>query len=128
MRCFRIREILIGSSASESAGTALCVAQVCDFLDGRIEDALADQLSNAIALGNGKVYVRVVEQDDADISTIVLVNDSSADVNEVLDCQTRARGDAAVTAFRKLDLDVSLDDSLATSRNHDIVSAESRFK
>lgn len=65
----------------------------------------------------------MVEQDNANIAAVIFVDDSSSDVDEILDGQARSWGNATVAALWELDLDVSLDDELATSRNNAIVSA-----
>lgn len=57
------------------------------------------------------------------VSSVVLIDDSGADVDRVLPCETRARGDTAVHARRQCDGEVSRAESLSASRNHDILRA-----
>lgn len=65
----------------------------------------------------------MVEQDNANISAVILVDNASSNVNEILDSQARSWGNTTVAALWELDLDVCLDDELATSWNNAIVSA-----
>lgn len=77
------REILVGARRTKAASTTSCVAQFLDLFQDGIVDALEDQLSDAVSFGNGKFNLGVVEQHDADVSSVIFINDSSANVDKV---------------------------------------------
>lgn len=82
MRVHEIRS-LVGAGATESASSALSFAQRWKFLECWVENSLADELSNAVAFGDSELEVRVIEQDNTNVTAIIFVDYSGADVNEV---------------------------------------------
>lgn len=101
------RRLLGGDSTAEAtrgakpASAADAVLQLCD-LDhvGRV-DALEHELRDAVALGDGEVGVRVVEQENLDLAAVVGVDDARAGVDVVLAGEAGAGGDAAVCGKRE---------------------------
>ena len=63
----------------------------------------------------------MVEEHDADVAGVVLVDDAGADVDEVLGGEAGARCDAAVGAVRDADLEVGLGDGLALRGDGEVV-------
>lgn len=98
---------LVCSSASKASSTTLGIGQCSNFLQAWVENSFANKLSYAITFGDSELNIGMIEQDNADISTIIFIDYSRADVDEVFGGQTWAWSDTAVTAFRKLDLNVS---------------------
>lgn len=118
---------LVGAGASEAASSTLGLAQRLDFLELWIEDLLADQLCNAVAFGDGELDIRMIEEDDTQIAAIILVHHSRSNIYEVLGGESGSGSDASIAAFGKFDLDVGLDDHLASSRDHAVVGAVNGF-
>ena len=98
-----------------------------------MEEEKASENNGQAAAGDGckfainekltlEISVAVVEKDDADLSSIVLVNDTSASVNKVLYCEARARSHTAVGVVGDGDSKASLNDAFATSRDEGILS------
>lgn len=71
---------------TEPAGSAHALLQLGDLEHLRGVDALQDELRDAVALRDGEVGVRVVEQEDLDLAAVVCVYDSGAGVDEVPGC------------------------------------------
>lgn len=68
-----------------------------------------------------EIDIAVVEKDNTDVTPVVLIDNTSASVDEILDGQPRARGDTSVGAVRNGDGQVGFGDTLATSRDYDIL-------
>ena len=73
-----------------------------------------------------KVHIRVVEENDADVAPVVLVNDPGPGIYEVLPGQARPWCDAAVGSGWHFDGDVSLHHLLASGWHRAVVGAASR--
>lgn len=127
--CFRVKDLFrqtsdsnsVFSSRTKPASTSVCVRQCVGLNDHRMNDTLQNQLGDAVTFFYFKRCVRVIEQDDTDIATVVLVDDTGTNVDEILPCQSRAWCDAAVCAFGHFDLYVRLHQLLATCRDNRIV-------
>ena len=70
-----------------------------------------------------EVLARVVEQHDADLAAVVLVDDARARVEELLDGQARARGDPGVGAGRGGDGEARGDDGAVAGGDDDVLAA-----
>jgi len=92
--------VLVGKSTNTSAAEPARAAHaLLELLHlehlGRV-DALEHQLRDPVALLDGEIGVRVVEEEDLDLAAVVGVDDARARVDEVFGRQAGARGDAAV--------------------------------
>lgn len=84
------------TSASKSASATNALLQLLDLLDLRSDDPLKDELGNPVPLLNLVIRVRVVEQQDLDLATVVGVDDARPGVDEVLGREARPRRNTAV--------------------------------
>lgn len=74
---------LVGACASESSSAALSIGQCWNFLERWVEDSFADELSNAVTLGDGEFNVRMIEQDDPNVSAVIFVDNAGSDIDEI---------------------------------------------
>lgn len=76
------------SSRTESCCIARRFVQGCH--DGNFGDLnfFDDELSDAVVLVDDKVIVGVIEKNNTDVAPVILVNDSSHDVDSVLECES----------------------------------------
>ena len=70
-----------------------------------------------------EVLARVVEQHDADLAAVVLVDDAGARVDELFDGEARARGDPGVGARGGGDGESRGDDGAVAGRDDDVLAA-----
>ena len=91
---------LESTRGSESSRTPVRGVQVLHLHNLRRGDALEDELSDAVTLLHLKVLLAVVEQDDADVAAVIVVDDARAGVDEVLPRESGPRGDARVGVLR----------------------------
>mmetsp|Transcript_3158 Transcript_3158/g.11455 ORF Transcript_3158/g.11455 Transcript_3158/m.11455 type:complete len:224 (+) Transcript_3158:1683-2354(+) len=104
---------LVPSRTSKPRGAPLRVGELVHDGDLRRRDLLQHHLRHAVSLVHREIHVRVVEQDDADGTPVVVVHDSSARVDGVLPGKARPRGDPGVGPVRDRDGNVRLDHPLA---------------
>ena len=88
------------AGGSETARTPVRGVQVLDLRNLRRGDALEDELSDAVTLLHLEVLLAVVEQDDADVAAVIVVDDARAGVDEVLPRESGPGGDARVGVLR----------------------------
>ena len=89
----------ISAPGRAKAGVTPCgVVQGVDCQHWRGGTSLENHLSNPSACGRVKVNVAHVHQEHLHLAAIVRVDDTSTDVDAVLDRQARAGGDAMVTS------------------------------
>jgi hypothetical protein len=88
--------VLCDPRRSEPAGAPRRAIELFDDLDRRRGDPLEHELRHAVAAGDGKVRLGVVEEHDADGAAVVGVDDPGTDVDKVLHGEPGARRDAAV--------------------------------
>jgi hypothetical protein len=69
-----------------------------------------------------EVYVAVVEENNTNVTPIVFIDDTSTNIDEILDCKARARGHTSIGAGGNGNGKISLRDTLAAGRDHNIVS------
>lgn len=67
---------LILSRRTKSPLPTFGLTQCLDLLQAGIEDPFADELSNAISFGDLEFSLRMIEHDHANVSAIVLIDDS----------------------------------------------------
>ena len=70
-----------------------------------------------------EVLARVVEQHDADLAAVVLVDDARSRVDEFLDCESRTRSDSGVGAVGGSDGEARGDDGAVAGGDDDILAA-----
>src|SRR2546423_14830767 len=70
---------------SKSTNTPLSVTQTLNLNNRRCINLLQHELCNPISLGDLKVHIRVIEQQNLQWAAIVFVNDTGTRINEVLD-------------------------------------------
>lgn len=98
----------------------------CHLLDFCHADALQDKLSHAVALVDLEVLATMVEQNNPNRPAVVVVHNSSANVDHLLHGQTGSRGDTRVRVGRDGDGEVRLDESLASGGDCGLVGTEER--
>ena len=81
------------------------------------EHLLENQLGNAIAFLDDKVLLTKVEENHANGTAVVIVDDTGTSVDKVLHSQARAGGHTAICAFRDGDADVGGDNGLGLGRD-----------
>lgn len=91
-------------------------------------DALQDELSHAVSLVDREVLAAMVEQNHPNGSSVVVVYNSSANVDHLLHGQTGSRGNARVRVGRDGDGEVRLDESLASGGDGGLVRTGGRQK
>ena len=91
---------LESTRGSESSRTPVRGVQVLHLHNLRRGDALEDELSDAVTLLHLEVLLAVVEQDDADVAAVIVVDDARAGVDEVLPRESGPGGDARVGVLR----------------------------
>ena len=103
-------------------------------------DPLTDQLGNPVPFLHSEGRLGVVEHDNSctrdevragvnykteqeltDISSVILVHDPGPDVDVVFPGESRAGSNPAVGSAGNFDLDISLDESLASGGNLDVL-------
>lgn len=94
---------------------------VAHLLDICHADALQDQLSYAVSLVDLEVLAAMVEQNHPNGSSVVVVYNSSANVDHLLHGQAGSRGNARVRVGRDGDGEVRLDESLASGGDRGLV-------
>lgn len=112
---------LFGSSWTETTSTTIRFGQTVGLNQCRVDDTFTNQLSDTVTLFHIKINVRVIEQNNTNISTIVLVDNAGAHINEIFPCQTWTRCYTAICPVRYFNLDVSLHQSFSASWNNCIV-------
>lgn len=111
----------MNASGTESTCTTCRFSEAVSLNDFWINDAFANQLSDAITFFDIEINVRVIEQNHANIAAVVLVNDASTNIDEILPCQSRAWCDTSICSIRHFDLNVSLYQCFSASRHNEIV-------
>ena len=119
---------LLHAGAAKSTSTTLGLGQFFHLHNGSHVDFFKNQLSNAISYVDRKVFRAKVEQNDTDISAVVGVNNSGADVDSLFDSKTGTGGDPCVGASRTSNANVGLDDATTTSGNRLKVISEVRWE
>lgn len=114
----------MGSGGSEAVGAAFRVGQRSDLFQFWIDNTFADQLRNTVAALHLERFGTVVEQDDAHVATVVLVNDASAHIDEMLGSQAGTRSYTSVASGRHLDLQIGQGNKLASGGNRVVVCAK----
>lgn len=114
-------EWLVGAGWTESTFASNGISEAFGFFDDRIGDAFANQLCDTVTFLNLKIDVRKIEQNDANVAAVVLIDDTGTNVNWIFPCQARTWCNTAVGSFWHLDLNVGLNELFATSRNNVIV-------
>lgn len=84
------------ASAAKATSTALRIIELLNPHSLGRDDALQDELRDAVASLDLVVGLSVVEEDHADSTSVISVDDAGARVDEVFRGETRAGGDAAV--------------------------------
>ena len=74
--------------------------------DGRIHDALKNQLCDAVADVNAKIVLAEIEEENANIPAIVGVNNAGADINTVLEREAGAGRNPAIATRRNAELKI----------------------
>ena len=96
----------------ETAVAALSTVHSTDLQDVGTENVLNNQLSNAVPLRNFEILVPLVRQKDLDLPTEAAVDNTSSDMDAVLDGETRSWGYAGVSTHGRRDGDASADEKL----------------
>lgn len=79
----RARHQLIDASWTKTAIAASRFGECVNLDDIGISNAFANQLCNAIALLDFERRGRVVEENDADIAAVILIDDAGPNVDEI---------------------------------------------
>jgi hypothetical protein len=82
--------------AAKPTGTADTLLELLHLHNIRGINPLQHKLRHPVALGNSKVGVGVVKQQNLNWTPVIGVDDARPRVDKVLDCQTGARGNTAV--------------------------------
>lgn len=99
---------------------ALCTAMhVLAAAQSEYADAVLLRCSHQLTL---EVCIAMVEEQHQDFAPVILINDTSTDVYEVLGSQTRAWGNTAICTMRHMDGDACLHRVLPASRDDAILS------
>lgn len=117
--------VLVGSRRSKATLAPICLGQCVQFHQFRIQNLFANELSDAVTLLHLEWHFGMVEQNDANVSAVVLVNNTSANIDEVLNSQARARGNATICSFGHFHLDIGFDQLLAMGWDYVIVGTAS---
>lgn len=84
------------AGATKTAGAADRLLELRDLDHIRGDDALKNELGDAVTFGHGEVGLSMVKEKDLHRAPVVGIDHPSARVDEVLGRQARAGGDAAV--------------------------------
>lgn len=87
------------AGAAKATGATDTLLELLHLLHLGGDDALEDELRDAVALLDLVVGVGVVEQQHLDLAAVVGVNDARASVDEVLGGEARSGSDTAVYSF-----------------------------
>ena len=97
------------------------LVEILHFLHLGHDNFLEDELSDAVAPFNFEIRLGVVEEDDADGTAVIVVDHAGTGIDELLEGQARAGGDAGVGAPRDGDREVRLDQAFAAGGDDRIV-------
>lgn len=92
------------SSRAISTSTTFCCVQVTDFFKISQENALAYELSNPVTSGYFIFIISEIEKKYAYITTVVLINYTSPNINTMFNRKTTTRSDSTIATIRKSNL------------------------
>lgn len=72
-----IRWELFRSGRTESTLTTFSLCEGRHFLQGRVEDSFANELSDAVSLGHIEVLVGMIEEDNPQVASVIFIHDTS---------------------------------------------------
>jgi len=121
-----VRDLRRDARGTETARAAFRFIEVFAFDNLRRHDLFENQLRDAIAHLDFKVFLAVVEKNHPNVTAVVVVDDAGADVDKLLPRQARTRSDSGVGSLGNGDGEIRLDEFLTTSRNDVIVRAALR--
>lgn len=90
------------ASAAKATGATNALGELLDLDDVGRDDALEDELGDAVAFLDLVVGLGVVEEEHLDLAAVVGVDDARARVDEVLGGEAGAGSDAAVCVFLRV--------------------------
>lgn len=86
-----MRPTLLCASWSESTFATGGVGETVCLDDCRIYDAFTNQLSDAITFLDIKIFIRMIEQNDANIAAVILIDDTSTNVDKIFPCMSKEK-------------------------------------
>jgi hypothetical protein len=96
------------------------LVKMVDLGQFRRDKWLANKLSDSITLLNPKRSVGMIEQDDTERASIIVIDDTGTDVDRMMKNETRPRSDSTVCTQRHSDPQVSANDLLVSRLNRDV--------
>lgn len=114
----------ICSGRTETASSTFGGRQFLHLFQNRINDALTDELRNAITPFDHKRLLAVIKQNYAYVATIVFIDDARTDIDAMFSGQTAARRNSTVTAGRHLDGQIGQDDGFVSGSDRAIVRTD----
>lgn len=119
----RCQSNLLDASWTKAAFATDCFSEAISFDDLWINDTFTDQLSDAVTFLDIEIDLRVIEQNDTNIAAVVLIDDTSSDVDEIFPGQAWSWSNTSISSVWHFDLDISLYQCFTTCRNNGVIGA-----